>query len=268
MRLSALLALLVVGCGSTALPPENDNDNAGHRHSGGEAVCVERSPAAPPLGGLDGRWFLLEPGDEDVEMVFDIEGDRGRAYGEDESESIPLVVVPRDDGLGEVTLTMNGAELHVLLLPRGPGSMLAIAQGEEDARLARRQAPLPAFLEGRWTIVDPRGREAPVELEIRGDLASLVAEGQARTVRLFGLASDGPSIDIVGQRQDRGADYEWLSLQTVSPDVLIVREGDEEEFGVMHRPGMAPPWLATFARPSRGYGPGVPDTETVAPPPD
>lgn len=269
MRAASILAIVLAGCGGAPPPDDGPNDNARHRHAGGEAACVERSPAAPALAGLDGRWFLLEPGDDDVEMVIDLAGGRGTAWAEDPSESMAVTVVPRADGLGGLALSMPGdGVIRVLLVPRGPGSMLAIAEGEEDARIARRAAPVPAFLEGAWTLADPRGREAPVELQIRGDRASTAVRGETREVRLYGLAPDGPTIDVVGQRQDRErADFLWLRLQTVSPDVLIVREGDDEEFRVMHRPGLPPAWLAELFRARPGAA-EPPATAPMAPPID
>jgi len=257
MRATAILTLLLAaGCGGSNTPDQG-NANARHRHSGGEAVCVERPPATPQVGGLDGRWFLLEPDDDDVDLVIEIEGDRGTALRDEGSESVPIVVVPRDDGLGEIRLTHpHLGEVHVLLLPRGPGSMLAMAQGEEDARIARRATPVPPSLEGHWVLVDPRGREPDIELEVRGDHASVEIGGETRTVQLFGLAPDGPTIDLVTQRLDRDrGDLQWLSLQAVDPDVLILRAGTDEEFRVMHRPGMAPAWLARWSGAATRAGP-------------
>lgn len=266
MRARLAIALLLAGCGGAEAPLDDArNDNTG-RHAGGEA-CAERTPAAPvaaPLAGLDGRWFLLEPGGEDVEMVLELAGATGRAWGEDPSEALPVTVRTRPDGVVEVGLAMPGDDeraMRIFLFPRGPGNALAVATGEGDARIARRAAPVPAFLEGRWIVADPRGREPAMPFDIRGDRAEAMIDGAPRSMQLYGLAPDGPTIDLVAQRPE-GGDVEWLRLQPVSPDVLIVRIGDDEEYRVMHREGAAPAWLGELGGP-RPFEPA----SATAPPP-
>lgn len=258
-RRALILSLLLAGCGSAEGPADGDNDNT----AGGERAGPCREPDAPVALGLDGRWFLLEPNDEDVEVVFEISGSSGRAYEADPNEFIPMTVQPPgDDGLYRLSLVDpdDGEPMTVFMAMRGPGSAVAFATGEDELRIARREAPLPEWLEGAWVIEEP-GDDRRIELEISGQQGTMDRGGERITLRLWGLTPEGATIDFIGQQPERQRGLIWLRLHRAGEGAWLLTEGDDDEFQVLHRPGAAPSWLAGM-RPTR---PPV-DATTTAPP--
>jgi len=247
MSRAALCALLLVGCGGSCPEPTTTvNDN----RDPDEPTPERPSPASVgAFAGFDGRWYLVEPDDDEVEVVIEIQGETGRLWESQPEEAVPATLERRPDGLVSITFSAPGrAPERVFLVPRGPHSITAFQLGDDDALIGRREGPLPAFLQGRWELASLRDSRT-MELEVEGAIGRVIRDGEARPIRLAGLMREGPTHDLAVQVVAAGSsEMNWLRLSEVSPGVYLLREGNDEEFRVMYRPGAAPAWLAEARR--------------------
>jgi hypothetical protein len=230
----------VVGCGG---PAPNANDPRCPT-AAFAAAAGDETPAVP--AGLDGTWFLTEPGDEDVEGVLVVRGGVAELRDSDRGPPTPVRVAPMEDGAHVLSWEGGGERLY--LIPRSETTAIVLRPGAREYRVARRGGPLPEFLQGLWSVVDPRGRRDTMRLDIQGDIATLLREGRPRRMRFHGLLRDGSSVDIAAERLDERGDFAWFRVTPVGVGVFLLHI-DDDETAVAHREGMAPSWLGSLATP-------------------
>lgn len=245
-----LLSLLLVGCGASCPEPTARNDNEDRTGGGSDVEPADPTPASTAFAGFDGRWYFVEPDDDEVELVMEIQGASGTIREGREDQATPMTLELRPNGMALITFGAPGREpRRAFLVPRGPHSVDAFQFGDDDALIGRREGPLPAFLQGRWTLTNLR-EPRTIEMHVEGRTARVNVAGDLRVIDLVGLAREGPTVDLVGQRADgRGAEMNWLRLNEVEPGVYLLREGNDDAFTILHRPGAAPAWVAEARRP-------------------
>lgn len=236
-----LLFCLLAGCSSAPPPASNQNRSSG----------AEEPPPAARAWSLDGRWFFLEVDDDGVEVALEVDGASAHLVTGD-GERLPIRLSRGDDGFYELEVRELGEGARIQLAPQGDGVAIAIATGEDEARLARRAEPLAAELQGTWHLADPEDpRVVPdIVVEARGERVRYVERDRVSEGRIWSLAPAGPSLDVVvsleGAREMR-----WARFFRVAPDVYVVTAGGDDNYLVAHRPGRRPRWLVTpadFAR--------------------
>jgi len=262
MSRPTLFALLLVGCGASCPEPTASNDNEGH--TGGEEAPAPLPPTSEVFAGFDGRWYFVEPDGDEVEVMMEIAGASGTLREGRGREPLPMTVEIRTNGMAMITFSEgDGDRGRAFLVPRGPHSMDAFQFGDDDALIGRREGPLPAFLQGPWVLSSLQDSRR-IEMHVEGTTARVIRNDELRVIELTGLVREGPTHDVVGAQQgERRGEMNWLRLSEIEPEVYLVREGNDDDFLVMHRPGAVPAWVTEASRSDRVRPPAV---EAVAPP--
>lgn len=256
---AALVTLVLMGCAPPCPPPATSDAVVPIAPTTASCPDVVEPEAAPTMAetpteasfaGFDGRWYFVEPGDDDVELVMEIHGKRGaiRKVGREQSQPIDIELQANGMALVEVT-DADGDVERAFLVPRGPHSVTAFEFGDDEALVGRREGPLPTWLRGQWVFASLRGR-TPFTLDVDGERARMVRKGETHEISIRGIRQEGAMTELVVRVQDPGEHEEmaWLRLHEVEPGVYLAFEGHQEEFVVMHRPGTKPRWLTQASR--------------------
>ena len=216
------------------------------------------------FAGYDGRWFLMEPDDDEVELVMEIHGTRGTIRDIGDEQSQPMRIERRPNGMALIVIPDPGGDSEKgFLVPRGPHSLTAFRFGQDEAMVGRREGKVPSWFRGEWELSSLRGR-GPFLLAFDGKQGRMVRDGKARKLDIRAMRREGPVFELVVQRTGtrREEDVAWLRIQEVEPGVYLVFEGQEEDFVVMYRPGAIPSWVEQAQR--KGSSPPSPK---LSPPP-
>ena len=241
LTFSSLLA-----CAAPAAPcPEARAPDDAVNTSGGDAPS-----GFAALTNMDGRWYLLEPDGTDVEGVLELSGNAGTGLGGSRNDRMEVRAERRPGGAWKVVLAdparPERRRIRVLMFPRGPHSALAIADSQETARIARREGPPPAYLEGRWELASPTGGRVPfTAVEVRGTSVQLEGTRDGASVgQVAGLMREGPTDDVVFTAVTAGrTERTWIRLTQLSDGALLMMAPGDEDYLVLHRPGERPTWM-------------------------
>jgi hypothetical protein len=246
----ALAILIATGCGGTD-PLDADDDAL---TSGDEEVaqCAETRPSALGAGSLDGRWFLTEIDDEDVELVLDLTHGTGTASAPHRPSEIARVSMgPELGGMKQLVLEAPGDERITLMWsPQGPGRALVFHPGDDDLVLARRAtASVSAELQGRWLIEEPDDGEI-VDAVLTADHATAGSESETLEGAAWGLVSEEGSLDLVIEltRNERPR-LTLMRVRRAADGIYIVWPNGDDDYRIMYRPGTRPAWLGAARRP-------------------
>lgn len=272
MRSVALLTLGFVGCAPPCPPPATSDAVVPIAPTTASCPDVVEQDVAPVVvqtpqasfAGYDGRWYFVEPGDDEVELVMEIHGNRGTLRKVGAEQSRPIGIELQTNGMALVEVTdADGDVERAFLVPRGPNSLTAFELGDDEAIVGRREGPLPTWFEGEWVLASLKGR-APFTLSVDGERGRMTRKGDTHEISIRGIRQEGAMTELVVRVQDPGQREEmaWLRFHDVEPGVYLVFEGHQEDFVVMHRPGSEPKW---FTRASRKGPPPLPPGMVPAP---
>jgi len=256
-----LLTLGLAGCGSTCPPPVAQDAAVTIAPSPAPQTCpdptndvpapvVAMAPDQSRFAGYDGRWYFMEPGDDEVELVLEIHEGSGTIREVGHARSQPIQVRTQPNGFALVVIAGPGRRVEQgLLVPRGPHSVTAFEFGDDEALIGRREAPVPPRFEGKWLLTSLGGGDL-ITLEIEGGGGRIVRDGKTQNVEIRGIQREGALFDLVVRRGNspREEDMAWLRASEVEPEVYLLFEGDEGDFVVMHRPRAEPAWVERASR--------------------
>lgn len=246
-----LAILLLAGCGGT--DPLDADDDALTSGDEDVAQCTESTSARVGGGSLDGRWFLTEIDDEDVELVLDLTHGAGTASQPHRPSEVARVSMgPEVGGMKQLILQSPEHDETITLMwsPQGPGLALVFHPGDDDLVLARRAtASVPVELQGRWLIEEPEDGEL-MDAVLSAD--HLVAGRESETLEgaAWGLVSDEGSLDLVVELARNGRPrLTLMRIRRAAEGVYIAWPNGDDDYRIMYRPGARPAWLGAPRRP-------------------
>ncbi|HJL15620.1 MAG TPA: hypothetical protein RMH99_08195 [Sandaracinaceae bacterium LLY-WYZ-13_1] len=231
---ASIAALLLAACGASCPEPET-----------GPSQDPEPSAEAP---SMDGTWLLGEADDAEIEVVLELEGERGtlRAPAEPGEETMPVRVVPAsDDAPARIVVREGGADEPLIWVPQGPGRALGLAPEDDDLILARRAAPIPAALHGKWVLRRADRREPLGRLSLSADAARMSGPRGGGRGAAYALPGPGDDLEIamVDPSRPDSRRLVVVSIHAVGDGSFVAWPRGDDDYVVLHRPGARPSWL-------------------------
>lgn len=243
-------ATLLAACGAAPEPADDVDATSGNEVT---EPCPEA--AVEPSPTLDGRWFVAEVDDEDVEFTLELEGDGGvmRQAGRRDGQRARVRIEPASGDLHRMVVSApeHNETFSFFWSFTGPGRALVFRPGDDDLAVAWRATPTPEALRGQWLVEAPDDDER-IEFTLTADTASATRRSNRLEGQAWGIASQTRELGLVLQLDDRPGESRMLvfHLSSIGGDRYLAWENGDDDYRVFYRPGDRPTWLDEGRRPT------------------
>ena len=206
-----------------------------------------------PGTALNGLWLGGDAGDDKIRFVINFDSDpatMSRLRPGESSTADPETLRVSFDGTTHVTVIPlhepDEKTYHLLL--RTSDEAYFWEAGDDDIFNLWRVVEIPEGLRGEWILADPGSCfRDPVTVTITASTIDFAGTG-AGPLELAGLAS-ARDVVRVAYAEDAEDYTEIHELVRDPTGAWLVRELDDDDFIVFHRPGDSPLWLGCGDRP-------------------